>query len=301
MEKINVKVFDTLGCTVMATVLFQSLKDNFPNSEIIAYSKFPDLLDGLEEINKAIDSNVHNLEKYDIDLRNYLSKRPHNFKPFQHLAVHMIEHAEEQLKDRLSGNLRKDYSPRIKLKDDELRHAQEIVKSFSKGKPVIWLQTKTGSLNKDWPKEYWQKLINKKSKEYSFIDLSQGDYKPRISIAITKFCDGGITLDSFLLHGSKSVDAKNVIAILGSSRPEVVAYPGQVVIYEINCPVQPCGMHGYGNGCKKRDEHLFTGHEKTRCITDDYRCLRSIAVEKIIQRLDKLFKSGKSSKTPIGD
>lgn len=289
MKKIKVKLFDTLGCTVLSTALFQSLRREFPDSEIVAYSEFPDLLAGFQEIDDIIDSNDNSSEEYDIDLRGYLSDRPHNHEPFKHLYIHMINHAERQLVDGLSGELRRDFLPKINLQDHEMSRAREIVKSVSREKPAIWIQPGTGSPNKDWPREYWEKLIEEKP-EYEFIDLSSGDYEPRTAIAMAESCDAGIALDSFLLHGSKSVDAKNVIAILGSSRPETVTYPGNIVIYkDSGCEAQPCGMHGYGIGCEQKYEHLFVGHEKARCIMNDYKCMRLITPGEVIRVLDKIL------------
>lgn len=62
------------------------------------------------------------------------------------------------------------------------------------------------------------------------IDLYAEKYVRRVSIAMTQHCYAGITLDTFLLHGSEAVGAKNVIALLTSSHHEVVAYPDQTVI-----------------------------------------------------------------------
>lgn len=288
MKRVNVKLFDSLGCTLLSTALFQSLKDEIPDIRITAYSRFPDLLSGLEEVDEVVDSATHSIEDYDIDLTNYLSRRPHNSEPFRHLTFHMIKHAEEQLFRGLSqGRLGTNYIPKINLRGNEIEQAEGIVKSASAGKPVIWLQTQTNSPNKGCPKEYWERLNTEKSAEYSFMNLSAGEYNPRLAIAITKFCYAGITLDTFLLHGSRAVNAKNVIVILGSSRPEVVTYPGQTVLYQNGrCKIQPCGMHGYGYGCRSQDERLFIGHEMTRCITDDYACLKAITPEMVMQRLD---------------
>ena len=287
MNKITVKVFDSLGCTVLSSCVFQSLKEKFPDSKIIAYSKFPSLLLGLEEIDDLINSNHNQLKKYDINLEHYLSEKPHNSKPFQHLSWHMIKSAENQISEILNTG----FQPKINLNNTETEDAKKIIKSISSKKPVIWLQTETNSKNKNWPQQYWDKIFSEKSKQYTFIDLFAQKYEPRISVAITKFCNAGITLDSFLLHSSYAVNAKNVIAILGSSRPESVMHPNQTPIFESgNCPIQPCGMHGYSSGCMPKDESLFINHEKTNCITDDYRCLTSITPDIVINKLDELIK-----------
>ena len=115
------------------------------------------------------------------------------------------------------------------------------------------------------------------------------------SLSITKASKGGITLDTFILHGSKAVSAKNVLVLAGSSRAEVVTYPDQNVIYiQTDCPVQPCGMHGYGVGCKRGDEKLFVGHEETKCIYDDFRCMNDISPEYVVKRFNRMIKHSNS-------
>ena len=51
-----------------------------------------------------------------------------------------------------------------------------------------------------------------------------------IAILLTKFSHAGITLDSFLSHGSQAVVAPNVILLLISTYPKVVAYSNQIVL-----------------------------------------------------------------------
>jgi signal peptidase I len=81
------------------------------------------------------------------------------------------------------------------------------------------------------------------------------------------------------------------LVLLGSSRKEVVSYPSQKVIYiKSKCPIQPCGMHGYGFGCKKGDEKLFVSHEKTRCIYNDYRCINIIKPGVVISEFVNMIK-----------
>jgi ADP-heptose:LPS heptosyltransferase len=283
MEEIRVRTFDSLGCTVLSTALFQSLKAKFPDSQIYAYSKFPQLLDGLDELDdvREPDSSV----SYHVNLENYLSNRPHCSEPYRHLSVHMIELAERQL----SENLEKEFRPKIKLTEEELSSAKKVVDNYRSeyGKPVVWLQVMSRSDNKSWPKQ--SELIGQFSSEYVFLGLSEECYTPRDSIALSKFCDAGIVVDSFLLHGSEVAGTKNVIVLLGSSNPKVVTYPGQTVIYERVCEVQPCGMHK-GYVFPGKDYGIFNGHEDTYCITDDFRCMRSISVDDVNGVLRKLLR-----------
>ena len=74
----------------------------------------------------------------------------------------------------------------------------------------------------------------------NFIDLSHAPYNRRTAIALTKYCDAGVTLDTFLLHGSQAVGASHVVAIMISSHPEVVCYPDQCIKNGLIQNITPC-------------------------------------------------------------
>jgi hypothetical protein len=180
-ETIKVKLFDTLGCSVASTALIYSLKDKFQDKEIEIYTKFPELFEGIKGIQaKLASTNV----KFDVDLSNYLDRRPHNNIPFRPLYVHMIEIAEEQLNVKL-----KRFLPKINLSKEEIEWAKKELNKYKK--PVIWIQSKTNSLNKDLPQEYWKIIIQDLSKDYELIDLSNSKFSIRQSIVISKVSKGG--------------------------------------------------------------------------------------------------------------
>lgn len=229
--RINVKLHDTLGCTVVASVVLQSLRHAFSRDEFVAYTAFPDLLQGLTEIDRTIDSNKQSLPSYELDFRSYLENRkPQESRPLRNLSEHMFEMAEEQLGSKLQQRLNRQFEPKVNLTKSEVVEASRIVKSRSSGRPPVWIQSKTRDPRKDWPEASWHELRAREKERYSFIDLSREHFPRRVSIAITQQCVAGITLDTFLLHGSRAVGAKNVVVILVSSHPEVVTYKGQRVL-----------------------------------------------------------------------
>lgn len=229
MKEIEFRSPKTLGCTVASTAPLQSLRESFPDSEIIVYSKFPDLFMGLAEVSNTKDLNKKKGRvPYDIDLENYLDERqPQVNKPLRHLLEHMFEIMQEKL-----GNvtLKRDFVPKINLTDVEVAWAQGEARRIAKDKPLVWLQTRTRLPEKDIPKKVWQEVITKSSDKYAFVDLAKQQYSRREAIALTAAAHAGITLDSFLLHGSQAVHAPNVIVILVSSHPEVVCYSDQIVV-----------------------------------------------------------------------
>jgi hypothetical protein len=232
MNTINFRSPKTLGCSVASSVIIQSLKEKFPESKIAVYTKMPDLFIGLTEMDELIDLNKEKeLTHYDVDLENYLeTKKPQLSKPLRHLIEHMFEETEEQLSSLVTNSLNRDFVPKVNLNKDELNWAITAVSALAQDKPLIWLQTKSRLQEKDAPAVLWQELVDKCADKYSFIDLSQEQYSRRQSIAITKIAAGGATLDTFLLHGSEAVRARNVIVLLVSSHQEVVCYPDQICL-----------------------------------------------------------------------
>jgi ADP-heptose:LPS heptosyltransferase len=167
-------------------------------------------------------------QKYDIDLYNYVEERqPQTTEPRRHLIEHTFEIAEETFG---KGVLKRGFVPIIRLTSGEISWARTEAQRLANGKPLVWLQTKSRMPEKDIPEVIWQELVHTGSCAYTFVDLSRKQYSRRQAIALTAVADAGITLDSFLLHASEAVRAKNVLVVLVSTYPEVVCYPDQTAI-----------------------------------------------------------------------
>jgi ADP-heptose:LPS heptosyltransferase len=233
MELLTFRTPKTFGCTVASTVILQSIRKKFPKIRIVVYTQTPDLILGLKEVNEIVDINEQSgLLNYHVDLENFLAtQKPQLIKPYRHLTEHMFEVAEQQLGQRISKPLERNFVPKINLTEKEISTAKVTAASITKSdKPLIWLQTKSRHIEKDLLLNEWEQFVRLRSDRYTFVDLSNKTYSRRQSIALTKFCKAGITLDTFLLHGSKAVHAPNVIAVLVSSHPEVVTYEGQIIL-----------------------------------------------------------------------
>src|SRR3989338_9745429 len=106
-DTINFRSPKTLGCSVASSAIIQSLREKFQKSEIIVYTKTPDLFIGLTEIDKLVDlNNEIRPANYDVDLEDYLDvTKPQSTEPFRHLIDHMFEISEKQLESQLPGRL----------------------------------------------------------------------------------------------------------------------------------------------------------------------------------------------------
>lgn len=275
---ISIRLANSLGCSVAGTAIIHSVKSLYPHKKINVITKTPSLLEGIKRINIIQISSDNEENIYDIDLRKYTARRPHNNKPYRPSYIHMFEMAEEQLKIKLPR-----YRPHLVLDKSEKNFASNEIRKYPH--PLIWIQTKSNSSNREWPTYNWDELICQFRKTYSFIDLSNAGYTLRQSLAITTVSSGGICLDSFLVHGSAAVGAKSVIVLLGSSRAECVTYSGQHIISSSKiCAAQPCAMHGYYPGCKITLESLFTDRN---CIFETAHCMECITVPSVALALEQ--------------
>ncbi|WP_234498055.1 hypothetical protein [Vibrio maritimus] len=274
-----IRLPDSLGCTVASTSVVISLIEKYGEAKVV--TPFRELLNNIENV-KITSPNIGENIKYDVDLRLYTSRRPHNNYPYRPSYIHMLEMAEENLKIKLSR-----LKPKVNLTKLELKYGETEVSKYKK--PLIWYQSQATTSNRQWCKYKWNELVDSLSDKFSFIDLSLKSYSLRQSLSVSKACYAGICLDSFMVHGSAAVEANNVIVILGSSRSECVVYPRQYVLYKNSqCQFQPCGMHGYFNGCSVESEVHFSGKN---CVYASPICMESISIEHVKKALYELTNS----------
>ncbi len=234
-SELNIRTSAFLGDIVMGTALIQNIKSYFPTHALNVYTKHPSLLEGLSEADNVRDAKTDRADHYDVDLLDYVENNdPQNLdpknsgRPLKHLLAWQTEIAAGQLGVPLLETM-DDFKLKVNLTSEEIRFARELAGRLADGKPLVWLQTKSSTAHKDWTPEGWLGLETALP-NVTFVDLTKINQPPRISMAITKFCDAGVTLDSFLLHGSQAVAAPNVLTLMMSSSPEVVCYPNQKVI-----------------------------------------------------------------------
>ncbi|EMQ2878879.1 hypothetical protein V9N52_004226 [Vibrio navarrensis] len=273
METVSIRLPDTLGCSVASTAVVAGLLHEYDMITVV--TPFPWLLQGFSGVD--IVEAKPSSPPCNIDLRHYTARRPHNTPPYRPSYIHMLEMAEAQLDIKLNRE-----SPRVILSENDHLFGENEVALYDK--PLIWFQSQATSPNRLWGEENWTKLKAALGEQYSFVDLSRAPYSPRESLSLAKHSFAGVCLDSFMLHGSAAVGADNVLVILGSSRPECVTYSGQTVFYTPSqCHLQPCGMHGYFNGCLLEHEALFLGG--LNCVHDQVLCMQTTQVETVIRTI----------------
>lgn len=275
----SLRLANSLGCSIAGTAVIHAMVEKYGAKNVRVTTKFPSLLEGIDHIIVDLAQDDHD-EVFDVDLREYTARRPHNLAPYRSSYVHMLEMAESQMATSLPHR-----QPKLFLSQKELMWAKAEVAEL--GGTVIWLQTRTTSSTRDWPEKNWREVIDALSASCAFLDLGNANYSLRESLALTTACAGGVCLDSFLIHGSAAVGASGVLALLGSSRIECVSYPGQVVLFSPQtCYAQPCGMHGYHRGCSPVFDDEFS---KRDCVHSKIICMEAIPPAEVISRLQELL------------
>ncbi|MEK6859226.1 MAG: hypothetical protein AABX54_00275 [Nanoarchaeota archaeon] len=220
---------------------------------------------------------------------------------------------------------------RIMLTDEELRAGGQKIDDIAKennGKPVVVIAPYSTTKNKNIPKKALEQIVRGVSgfavpcllepfSQEQYIEGTKpvGDKDLRVASAILYNADAYIGVDSGPLHminatrqGVSFADGTkpkrdNIIAALGSSDPDVVAYADNRIIRTTGgCPISPCGAHGYWPVEKYGEEfrRVFynSGNEKDKsgCIYGNYsqldtaQCLESVNPEEVVEAVRNVLK-----------
>lgn len=251
-QDITVIVPRALGATLLSTVVLRRLKEVCPERTLRCVAKYTDLLRESPYIDEIIDWDAPDIfanflqDKEIVDLSGTLDYQPNRRPRPAHLIDLLCRRAE------VSNDSK---GPECFLSSEELRDAQRYVESIrSDSKNVIAITTRTSTRNKEWRQERWQELIQQLDSKVRWLHLGESQspnldgveylsLTPRQTIAVTRYVDGIVTLDTFLLHAAATqrLDTPGVITLLGSSRPECVSYPSFYNIYFNLYDCQPCG------------------------------------------------------------
>ncbi len=289
-----IKIPNAIGEAIISTNLFRNLKRSIDGKLVVVSesinTQFLENLDYVDEI-KGIEKGK-NYQKGEkeifIDVSDYQKGKDvnnalpeHRIRPTKHLSKYLIEEAEKQLEEILNESFKienDNLGPEIILTDDEesfgYHEIQEIKEKYEKF--VIGIHTLSSTENKNWSKEHWEEFISKNKDKFNFIeflapgqepvseDVFEGRYKLRDCASVIKACDAFIGVDSFAVHAAKAVNQNNVIALFGSSHPEVCSYKNFTNLFNNkDCKYQPCGKHGYdlGIGCtldEKKEGRIYS-------------------------------------------
>lgn len=239
---INVFRSDGIGDVLMCTPALRALKQAYPNCEINFYTNFPGLVRGLWYLDKVDYADNRPKETM------FLAYEDVRF-PRTHLAKLIGQQIGVRVEDvRPDCNIQLDLVERFRIEWREFMRPHVLVqRSASRWTP-----------NKNWPEEYWQKLIKSLSMNATIIEI--GDVDPQhpgiddrryvdlrgktdieALVACVAAADILVAPVSGPLHIAAAVGTPAVVIVGGYELPANATYPGNKVFHtSIEC--SPCWL-----------------------------------------------------------
>jgi len=321
-----------LGDTVIATALIPALDAaGFETGHICSPTTFP-LWHGLPHASAYYSDGSLPAHALVVNLCDYLSLLPHTTKPYKHLCAYMRLYLSARLADQgifLSlPHVSQDHV-QVHLSLEEWLWGKQVVKQLSQadhGKPVLvlapcattnnrWLDPLTVAAVAASVRTFCVPvLLDPLPAPYQNLNIQRlGTSDLRRVAALLGVVDGFISVDSGPFHLAvaarqgvtselkeqlkMNARLQSVILIVGSSHPAVISYRDvQTLFSPGECPISPCGMHGYGTIEVQRKaigRPVYVHPKNTSgCIYADYpsqvttRCMRGVSVPHIVEAVN---------------
>ena len=239
-------IWGGLGDVVLATPVFERLKNKSPRSRIIALSNSKDRLEVLRH-NPYIDkltsfSYYHRLLKF-LGIISIQDIRYGFLKP----SLSYTKKASEIIAGMLGVTL-KDKTAQIYLTEEEEEKAVRKLSDFKH--PVIIQITSRTTENQMWPIASWNELV-RELPDYTFLQLGakdeekvegavdmRGNTNIRESLALMKHAKGFVGVVSFLSHVTNAFDKPGVV-FFGVSSVAIWGHDNNINISK-DLPCSPC-------------------------------------------------------------
>ncbi|MBN2055100.1 hypothetical protein JW905_09265 [bacterium] len=156
--------------------------------------------------------------------------------------------------------------PIFPIDDEAMQEAMNELnekRQWINGRKMVWMTVRSTTDNRNPPHELWIEFAERLEKSVAFVELLAPNESPMDSDSVgflklstgamgafMQIADAGVAVDTFGLHLAAAVGARKVVAVLGSSDPRCVCYPGNDWVYKISDQTkvcQPCGNHGYND------------------------------------------------------
>jgi len=274
--KKTISVIDRLGApgdTLITANLIRCIKKVYTKIKVNCITPNPKII----EFDPSIDS----------------INKPENFYSFDSSYLELVSEEEKDI-NIVKFNLNKlginyyHYKSRFYLTSLEKEWANKIINSLNLKKPPIAICTRSKEPVKNWPTNYWAKLIPKLQLNNSIIQIGDesepnfnntikfaGKFTIRESAAILSKCQYFIGPDSLLMHIANGLDIPSII-IFGGARPvNSFAYTENENLHsKPDC--SPCWIHKSDRECE-----------------NDLKCMSYISHEQVFTSFIKLQKQFK--------
>ena len=234
-------VIDRLGAPGDALItanVIRCIKDRYPKIKINCITPHPELIKydhSIDSINKRETFYSFDSSYWELIVR----KESH---------VNIIAHNMNRL-----GIKEFTYNSKFFLNSEESEWAKKVIPSTIK--PIIAICTRSKETVKNWPKTYWERLIDSLRNDYFIIQIGDkkelifdeilsfsGKYTMRESAALLSQASLFIGPDSLLMHIANGLEIPSVI-LFGGSRPVQCLGYDQNINLSSSPHCSPCWIH----------------------------------------------------------
>ena len=241
-------VIDRLGApgdALISANVIRGIKEKFPKLKINFITPHPELVE--------LDPNIN------------LLNGKESFYTFDSSYWELIVRKETK-QNIISHSLKKlgidscGYKAEFYLSDQEKNWAEEILKNFQK--PVLAICTQSKEVVKNWPLEYWIKLIQNLVSKFTLIQMGDekepfiegltrfaGKYSMRESAALMSKMNLFVGPDSLLMHIANGLNIPSLI-IFGGSRPVDCFGYNENINLGSKPDCSPCWIHKGYESCE---------------------------------------------------
>ena len=305
-KKLIIQLPEAIGDTIAAGGTLRYLSRNFSSFEILIRTKYPDLVSDIQHPFQMMTAYENRSSA--INLSDYLLLTPHSRNDRKHHVFSMIEVLRNQVQEKFNIDFPEpagDEWPVIIPDENEQTEAQKFLERnslTSQPLPLVWIAPKSTSRNRHWPNRNWLELEEQMHGQCHFIEfLGPGQTRVmrnsfvnrswiRTKAAIMQLCCAGITVDTYAIHLASALGLTRVIAVLGSSHPDCVLYPGMKAIFAKSLKTQqcqPCGNHGYDPDIGRK---LGLKFRANGCIYPDFPCMKHVTVGEVSSNLRSVIR-----------
>jgi len=256
-----------LGRVIASTAIVEKIKEKYPDKRILVVAGFPDMF--------LYNTSVHKVFRFDNPLYFYddfvtpesflMHVEPYRTHGYLHGDTHIIKSWCELLGLDPEGA-----KPKLYFLKREFEAAEIFINKVTndRKKKFVLFQWTGGIIPKEknaesyvdsvsrmhkrsLPKAVAQKVVNKLISKGYVVGVVQSETHPELEgaekicfpirnvMALLKFSDHFIGIDSFLQHAARAMDVNGVVC-WGGTKPERLGYPENVNLKKSVCPTPFC-------------------------------------------------------------
>jgi hypothetical protein len=246
MSKIIFQIDGGLGKSIIATAVCQAIKNNYPDSELIVVTHYPDVFLCNPNVDKCL-----RFSELSYFYSTHINRYKKGLKLFLHnpyMETNHILGKEHLIKTWCSmfGIEYNDEEPKIYLTQREIKFYSN---QFVFEKPIMLIQTNGGAENqghkyswaRDIPQKTAQYIVNSFNKEFDVLHIRRQDQLAlqnthpvhaefRALAVLIKLSSKRLFIDSFAQHTAKALGLNSTVCWITNS-PKVFGYENNINIY----------------------------------------------------------------------